>query len=75
MKKVKIVYDYSNLRNKMRKDRWSMRKLAEKAEMNYSTLSTKLSNKSEFGASEILRMQRVMGLEALEPYFFTPEVS
>ena len=73
--KLKGNYDYRNLREKMREERHSMRSLAKLSGISLSALSGKLNNKSDFLTTEMLNISKILGLEAIEPYFFIQKVS
>ncbi|HCT70634.1 MAG TPA: hypothetical protein DF409_05905 [Bacteroidales bacterium] len=54
----------------MIKERFSLRKLACASGISLGSLSDKLNNRSEFTASEIMRLSELLKAKPVEDYFF-----
>ncbi len=67
---MKVVFDYSNLRGEMARQKITQEKLAEKSGIGKTTLNTHLKNGTKFDTEQAVMIARVLGLTSMDEYFF-----
>ena len=75
--KGKICMSYAKLRGRIREKFTTIQHFAEAMDLDTSTVSAKLNNKTLWKREEIARACELLGIpvEELHEYFFTPEVA
>ena len=71
-----MLFDYSKLKGKIKEKGLTQEELANKIEIDKSTLSLKINNQSVFTQEEIFKIINILGIapEEIEEYFFTIKV-
>ena len=68
------AFDHSKLKGLCREKGETVESLAKRLGITTTTLSKKWNGKSNFSDAEIFTLKVLLGIEDLEPYFFTPKV-
>lgn len=71
-----MLFDYSKLKGKIKEKGLTQEELANKIEIDKSTLSLKINNQSVFTQEEIFKIINILEIapEEIEEYFFTIKV-
>lgn len=71
-----MQFDYTFLRNKMKKERYSVTALAKELGLSRVSLSSKLHSHSNFSQAQISKISKILDLspKEIKESFFTVEV-
>lgn len=67
---VKVVFDYSNLRGEMAKQKVTREKLAKMTGIGITTITTHLKHGTKFDTEQAVMIARALGLTSMDDYFF-----